>query len=86
MDNKSNSNKNNSNKNNNNNKETNRKKTEDIELPELDEQIDAWCTIPGQSTGTKSADDIEIDAWCDNLPTDEEMKKKERMGLKDKNK
>ncbi|MDG6244100.1 MAG: hypothetical protein QCH31_06870 [Methanolobus sp.] len=74
----------------NNNKDSNKEKKkneiEDIELPDLDEQIDAWCTIPEQSTGNKSAGDVEIDAWCDNLPTDEEIKKKERMGLKDKNK
>ncbi|WP_292471416.1 hypothetical protein [Methanolobus sp.] len=52
------------------------KKIEDIEIPSLDEQIDTWCTVPEQNDDTKSADDLEIDAWCDNTTVEEEEKKK----------
>jgi hypothetical protein len=52
------------------------KKIEDIEIPSLDEQIDTWCTVPEQNDDTKSADDLEIDAWCDNTTVEEEKKKK----------
>lgn len=52
------------------------KKTEDIEIPSLDEQIDTWCTVPEQGDETKSAADLEVDAWCDNTTVEEEEKKK----------
>ncbi|WP_340818343.1 hypothetical protein [Methanolobus sp. WCC4] len=52
------------------------KKVEDIEIPSLDEQIDTWCTVPEQSDETKSASDLEVDAWCDNTTVEEEEKKK----------
>ncbi|SFM28012.1 hypothetical protein [Methanolobus profundi] len=52
------------------------KKIEDIEIPSLDEQIDTWCTVPEQNDDTKSAGDLEVDAWCDNTTVDEEEKKK----------
>lgn len=57
-------------------KETEAKDTEDIEAPNLDEQMDAWCSIPEQKDDTKSADDLEVDAWCDNTTVEEEKKKK----------
>ncbi len=57
-------------------KEIKGKKPEDIEIPPLDEQIDAWCTVPEQKDDNKSADDLEVDAWCEN--TTVEQKKKEK--------
>jgi hypothetical protein len=52
------------------------KKVEDVEVPNLDEQMDAWCTISEQKDNTKSADDLEVDAWCENTTVEQEGKKK----------
>ncbi|MEZ5335332.1 MAG: hypothetical protein R2741_08890 [Methanolobus sp.] len=57
-------------------KEINEKKVEDIEIPSLDEQIDTWCSVPDQDDDSKSAADLEVDAWCDSSTVEEEKKKK----------
>ncbi|WP_094226991.1 hypothetical protein [Methanolobus psychrotolerans] len=59
-------------------KEKKEKEIEDIEIPSLEEQIDNWCTIPEQNDDTKSAADLEIDAWCDNTTVEHEEKKKHK--------
>lgn len=59
-------------------KEKKEKEIKDIEIPSLDEQIDTWCTIPGQKEENKSAADLEIDAWCDNITVEQEEKKKDK--------
>ncbi len=52
---------------------------EDIEIPSLDEQIETWCDVPDLDEDSKSADDLEVDAWCDNTTVEEEEKKKRRL-------
>ncbi len=59
-------------------KETKDKNEKDVEIDELDDQIGAWCAAPQGNEDDKSAADLEIDAWCDNLSTEEELKKKKR--------
>lgn len=36
----------------------------DIEMPSVENEIESWCEIIEDSPGIKSADDLEIDAWC----------------------
>lgn len=54
-------------------------KEEDITIPTMEEEIDAWCKLPPQSSKSKSIADIEIDAWCagsSDPATKQEKKKK----------
>lgn len=45
-------------------KEKKGKVPEDVKIPSLEDEIDDWCEIPSETDERKSADDLEIDAWC----------------------
>lgn len=44
------------------------KKENDIKVPALEEEIDAWCDLSSKSSSSKSIADLEIDAWCTGTP------------------
>lgn len=39
-------------------------KEKDITVSTIEEEIDAWCELPSQTSDAKSIADIEIDDWC----------------------
>lgn len=54
---------------------------EDVEIPSLEEEIKDWCEVSTEADDSKSADDMVIDAWCQDssLPeknTDKRKKQK----------
>ena len=53
-------------------------KVEDVEVPDVDDEIQNWCNIPTKSDDRKSADDIVIDSWCEATVDDEGSEKKEK--------
>jgi hypothetical protein len=54
------------------------KPVKDIELPSLDSEIESWCEITEDGSGTKSAGDLEIDAWCQGSHKTASNKRKDR--------
>lgn len=61
------------------NKDTKKEKpVKDIELPSLDSQIESWCEITEDGSGTKSAGDLEINAWCQGSQNTVPNKRKDK--------
>ncbi|MDW7732112.1 MAG: hypothetical protein SCH66_06750 [Methanolobus sp.] len=40
------------------------KTEEDVEILSLENEIRDWCEVPTEADDSKSADDLVIDAWC----------------------
>ncbi|TGC09213.1 hypothetical protein [Methanolobus halotolerans] len=57
-------------------------KQEDLEIPSLENEIKNWCEAPTEIDDSKSADDLEIDAWCQDSTVNDKDNDKSK---KDKN-
>lgn len=64
-------------------KKDKKEKTEkDIEIPSLDDEIKNWCEVPTETDDSKSADDLVIDAWCQDSSVTEKVAEKTKKDKK----